>query len=274
MRKFLDSLKEEVLYEDSDEIPKNVQRVLAKLVYKEPFVAQLFGRGHTDWIVDNTSPTAGVMPHQGRIKFFYNSSFMGGLSEAEINFLLQHELYHIFRSHSSRGQGMGATTQGTHRLMNIAADSLINASCKSDGGFGGLPMKVIKGAWFLKSAGKEYGNVEEHWGKDAKDKYTGSEQTESVYKWMLKRDKGAGGKQPPPPPPPGDGDGPPPPPGPPWEPKVGEVVYNEKTKTYGKVTDIHGGKIKVDEISEKEAETAVSGLKLNKKKKAYRNFLA
>ena len=290
MNRFLDSLKYEVLYEASDEIPKKIQIVLAKLVYKEPFVAQLFGRGHTDWIPDSSIDTAGVRPHQGRIQFYYNPSFIEGLSGPELNFLLQHELYHIFRSHSSRAQAVGAGTERTHKLHNIAADALINGDCEKDGGFGGLAMKVIKGAWFLKgkAKGDEHGNVEEHWQKDAKDKYGGSEQSEAIYKWMLERDKqakekeqeqgqegqegqqGQGQSQ---------GQGGEGPPQPPWEPSIGDVVFNKKTGKYGKVSNISNGKVKVDEVSEQEATAAISQFKQGfnkavKKKKVYRNLMA
>jgi len=280
MHQFLDILKEEVLHEASDEIPKNIQKILSKLVYKEPFVARLFSRSHTDWIADSSIDTAGVMPKQGRIKFYYNPSFINGLSEGELNFLLQHELYHIFRSHSKRGQGMGATSSRTHYLMNVAADSLINEDCEKDGGFGGLSMKVIEGAWFVDYRSDKYGSVEKHWQKDKNDKFSGSKQTEAIYKWMLERDKEAqqknqqqqqqqqqnqqqqkGQGQ-------GQGQGQ----QPPWEPSVGDVVFNKKTGKYGKVTNIGSNKVKVEEITEEEAgQIAAQGFQ--RKKKTYRNLL-
>lgn len=285
MNKFLEVLKEEVvLQEASDEIPKSIQKILAKLVYKEPFVARMFSRSHTDWIADSSIDTAGVMTRQGRIKFYYNPGFISGLSDAELNFLLQHELYHIFRSHTKRGSAIGATTGRTHYLMNVAEDSLINTDCEKDGGFGGLPMKVIDGAWFVEDRGDKYGSVEKHWQKDKNDAYTGSKQSEAIYKWMLERDKqaqqkqqqqqqnqnqqqqdqegqgqegqGEEGQQPP------------------WEPSIGDVVYNKKTGKYGKVTNVANGKAKVEEISEQEAEAAVSQFKQGfKRKKKYGNLL-
>ena len=251
---FIDVLYEEILLEiEGGEVPKSIQKILAKLVYSEPFIARLFSRSHTDWIQDNSISTAGVRPYQGRIQFSYNSSFINGLSPAEINFLLQHELYHIFRKHSERAAAAGATTKRTHRLANIAMDSLINAESEKDGGFGGLPMKVIEGGWFLKEHAGNFNSVEEHWQKDKKDVYNGSPNTEPIYKWMKQRDADAQKKEEPEE---GEGEGeggeggPPPPQ---WEPTVGDIIKNKKTGEYGRVTDLGHGKAKVEKISKEEA---------------------
>lgn len=272
MAKFLEVLAEEVLTEDSAKIPEKIQKLLTKLIYKEPFVSKLYSRSHTDYIADSSISTAGVTTKLGRIKFYYNPSFIDSLSDAEMNFLLQHELYHIFRSHGKRGSGAGATTQRLHYLHNIAADCLINADCIKDGGFGGLPMKVIEGAWFIDNdkVGEKYGSVNDTWGKDENDKYNGALMSEKLYKWMLERDKNAQQKQQQQQGQQGDqeqddqsqGQGQ----GQPWEPSIGDVVWNKKTKQYGKVTGRSGKNVKVEPISEQEAEAAL-GNQLRRKDK-------
>lgn len=295
---FINLLQEEILTEeDQNAIPQNFQKILSKLVYKEPFVARLFGRSHTDWIKTTAIKTMGVTPKMGRIKFYYNPTWMNQRTDAELNFLLQHEIYHIFRSHGSRGAGVGATTKRLHELHNIAADALINGDCIKDGGFGGLPSKAPEGGWFLDdSQGNDYSSVNAVWGKDGqvkyntkgepismkdgKDVYTGTMNSENIYKWMLERDKDAQKKIPPQEQQEGEGEG-----GgdeqPKWEPSIGDVVFNKKTGKYGKVTGRHGKNVKVEEITEEEAKASLesksfktlASTKINRKEKLKKSGL-
>jgi hypothetical protein len=253
---FLEKLAIEILNEDEGEaVPENIQKLLTKLVYKEPFVARLYSRANTVYISDPSVETAGVRPHQGRIEFSYNPTFLKDLTEPELNFLLQHEVYHIFRSHGKRGAAAGATTNRLHYVMNVAQDALINADCEKDGGFGGHPMEVIKGAWFVEKKAN-MGSIEETWGA-GKEKYKGNPVAEPLFKWMVDRDKQAQqqqGQQGQGKPQKGKGEGQ----GgggqaPPWEPSVGDVVFNKKTNEYGKVTGRSGKNVKIDSITEEEA---------------------
>lgn len=265
MNSFIKKLIEDLGHDDiksSGPIPDKIQSILTKLVYKEPFISKLFSRLHTDYIADSSMSTAGVMPKLGRIQFYYNPEFINKLSEAELNFLLKHELYHIFRSHSKRGSAAGATTERLHYLANIAMDCLINEDCKNEPGFGGLPTKVIEKAWFIDAPSQQYSSVNDIWGRDENDNYSGEKITENLYKWILERDKEAQQKQqkqqkq-------GQGQGQ----QSSWEPSIGDIVYNKKSNQYGKIVNRYGKNVKVEPISETEAKDILSKSSFINKKK-------
>jgi hypothetical protein len=253
-------------------LPPEIANIVTKLVYKEPFVARMLSRSYTRYFKDSSISTAGVRPWRGKIEFYYNPQFLAQLSEPEVVFLIAHELFHIIRSHNIRGSGAGATTNRLHYLMNVAQDSMINGEIQKRGkGPGGLPMKVIEGAWFLKKgdepSGGKYGIIEEEWQRDKKDDYKGSKVSEPIYKWMKERDleaqqknkkqqqqqsqqsqQGQQGQQ-------GQQQG-----QPQWEAAVGEPVYNEKSNEYGIVTDVQGKKVTVTKVTEQEALDAAKKL--------------
>jgi Putative metallopeptidase domain len=239
-------LRERVLLEDGDTPPKIIQELLFKISYVNPFISNLLGSTHTDWYEDTSIDTAGVTVKFGKIHFFYNPEFIESLSEPELVFLLMHEIYHIFKQHTIRGKMTGGDPE-KHTLFNIAADAIINDEVEKDGGPGGRPLKVIPHAWFIKPHGAagEYGSVEKEFQKDPKDLYNGKDLTEELYKWMLDRK----GNWQPPKPSPGN-----PPPAPPWHPKVGEIIYNDKTGEYGKIATISGKKYTVETMTEQEVE--------------------
>jgi hypothetical protein len=241
-------LQKRVLLEDGDAPPKIIQELLFKISYVNPFISNLLSSSHTDWYEEPGIETAGVTVRFGKIHFFYNPEFIASLSEPELVFLLLHELYHIFKQHTIRGKMAGGDPEKAH-LFNVAADAIINDEVEKDGGPGGRPIKVIDHAWFIKPRGTsgQYGSVEKEFQNDPKDDYKGQELTEELYKWMLDRKKNYA----PPPPKPGSGKGNP------YVPKVGDVVWNEKTQEYGKVSSIAGKKISVETMTEKEAEAAL-----------------
>lgn len=267
---FLTKLTEEILYEAEEDlgVPPKVQKLLTHFVYSEPFAYKFFSEAFTDWISDSSVPTAGVAVRRGRIKFYYNPAFINGLSEGQLNFLLQHELYHILRGHQNRASRLGATNQQDHQIFNIAADSLINEDCFDDGGFGNRSIKFIDGGWTLKKkdlpGASEVNTLEDQ----MKEEYTGNRTVEAVYKWSKKKiddykqqqdEKGENGE--------GEseddtGDA---------EQqkrdmiKPGSVVRN-KNGSFGRVKSVDGDNIEVEEISEEEAKQSIQQSFVKKKK--------
>jgi len=257
---FLENLKVELLNEEQNKMPKKVQKLLAHFVYSEPFVYKLFGRGHTVWIPEPSIQTAGVTIKLGKIYFYYSPKFMDSLSEGELNFLLQHELYHITRSHSGaggRGQRLTKGNKSLHHLANIAMDSIINEDLIADGGFGGRSMKMIEGGWVLNKAPSDVKTsvIEKEFQNDEKDVYKDGRSLEKVYKWMVERrdnqkqkepeegEEGEGGEG-------GEGEGG----DDSWLPSDGSIVKNRKTGQYGQVKKIgSNGKAEVRVITKDEA---------------------
>jgi predicted metal-dependent peptidase len=65
-------------------------------------------------------PTAGVNVSAQGMNFFWNRSFIDGLAQAQVNFLLLHEEFHLLFDHIKRSVGYDS------RMANIAQDMIIN----------------------------------------------------------------------------------------------------------------------------------------------------
>lgn len=67
-------------------------------------------------------PTCAVNVTSKGFNFYYNSEFLNGLSQKEVNFITLHEDFHLLWNHPKRT----ITGQFDHKLANIAQDMIIN----------------------------------------------------------------------------------------------------------------------------------------------------
>jgi predicted metal-dependent peptidase len=71
---------------------------------------------------NNKMPTCAVNMTSKGFNFFYNSEFLAGLSQKEVNFITLHEDFHLLWNHPRRT----ITGQYDPKLANIAQDMIIN----------------------------------------------------------------------------------------------------------------------------------------------------
>ncbi len=67
-------------------------------------------------------PTCAVNMTPKGMNFYYNSEFLNGLTQKEVNFITLHEDFHLLWNHPKRT----ITGQYDHKLANIAQDMIIN----------------------------------------------------------------------------------------------------------------------------------------------------
>ena len=67
-------------------------------------------------------PTCAVNITGKGMNFYYNSKFLDGKTQKEVNFIVIHELFHLLWSHPKRT----ITGQYEHKLSNVAQDMIIN----------------------------------------------------------------------------------------------------------------------------------------------------
>ena len=67
-------------------------------------------------------PTCGVNMTTKGMNFYFNSEFLNGLSQKEINFIVLHEDFHLLWNHPKRT----ITGQYDHKMSNIVQDMIIN----------------------------------------------------------------------------------------------------------------------------------------------------
>ena len=67
-------------------------------------------------------PTCAVNITSKGMNFFYNSKFLDGKTQKEVNFIVIHEIFHLLWSHPKRT----ISGQYEHKLANIAQDMIIN----------------------------------------------------------------------------------------------------------------------------------------------------
>jgi predicted metal-dependent peptidase len=102
----------------------DMNKQVLKLLYNEPFFAAISRR------VNKTEtkkvPTAGVhVDDRGFFEMFYNSEWLGTLTDAQQRGLLKHEFYHLLFDHCV---GQGTRLEGVdHKDANIATDLAINS---------------------------------------------------------------------------------------------------------------------------------------------------
>lgn len=72
------------------------------------------------------SPTMGVGVVEGRIKLFYNTDFLAGLTDNQAVVILKHEVLHLINDHLTRGTGAKEKDMTKHQMENIAMDCAIN----------------------------------------------------------------------------------------------------------------------------------------------------
>ena len=223
--------------------PAKIRPMLLRLSDADRFSFKLL-TDYTDWHSGGT-PTMGVSVRNRRVQFYYNQEFLDSLTDDELRFIIHHELLHIVLAHQVREKISGSGEVRDHELFNIAADSIINQMCNSHALFK-QPEVMPERGYLIRTDDARYASTEKEWQANPDDKYEGSEVAEALYAWMKTRDAavqkkeqeqqgkgGAGGE----------------------DTKPGKVIYNEETGQYGKiVADPVNGKVKVDVISEEEAE--------------------
>lgn len=153
--------------------PAKIQTAfLNKISLTSPYIYYIY-RYRTHYIKSNDINTAGVLPSQGVVKFYYNEQFVNGLSDEELVFLMEHELEHVVRDHSQVFQRLKVFARVTeeqggdsfsHEVFNLAADSRINADLlgighdgkqEKDGRLTHLSHKMISGGWVFNDGPKE-----------------------------------------------------------------------------------------------------------------------
>ena len=76
----------------------------------------------------NDIPTCAVNVTEGGLCFYYNTEFLNSLPQTAVNFVVIHELLHLFWDHISRIK----SSQFDHKLSNIAQDMIINYTIVKD----------------------------------------------------------------------------------------------------------------------------------------------
>lgn len=114
-------------------------------------------------------PTCAVNMTSKGMNFYYNSEFLNGLSQKEVNFITLHEDFHLLWNHPKRT----ITGQYDHKLANIAQDMIINHIIVED-----IP------DWFVEIPKDEKGR---NMALFVPKEYQGKLIFEELYEWL--RDK-------------------------------------------------------------------------------------
>lgn len=114
-------------------------------------------------------PTCAVNMTSKGMNFYYNSEFLNGLSQKEVNFITLHEDFHLLWNHPKRT----ITGQYDHKLANIAQDMIINHIIVED-----IP------EWFIEIPKDEKGR---NMALFVPKEYEGKLIFEELYEWL--RDK-------------------------------------------------------------------------------------
>ena len=116
--------KAELSAEERNDIKEKVIRARVQMLFKYPFFAQLAIRLKLVEVTDAWCPTAAT---DGR-NMYYNPHFFKVLTQAEITFVVAHEVLHCVYDHMTPMQ------EGwDKRLFNIAADYIINMDLTKTG---------------------------------------------------------------------------------------------------------------------------------------------
>jgi len=226
----------------SRQLPVKIANILRKLGTKDEFMYMVL-KEKTHWYISsNPSDTAGIAwdpNHPNELMLLVGPKCING-SENELAFTLAHEFAHFFRKHLDDGIYTG---KPDHDIANIAEDSLINDDLFKAGSFAGYKLKPPFAVFTLKTpeyAGIKMGYLE---GPDQmNEKFDGNISSKGVYDWLMKNPKevkklkGEDGQKPQGPG--GDPGGGSSTPMPPTFPKVGDIVRNQHTGEYGRVTKV------------------------------------
>lgn len=103
-----------------EKLMESIQRMLIDIKYNLPFYGNynLF----INFSERKDMPTCAVNMTSTGMNFYYNSEFLNGLSQKEVNFITLHEDFHLLWNHPKRT----ITGQYDHKLANIAQDMIIN----------------------------------------------------------------------------------------------------------------------------------------------------
>ena len=103
-----------------EKIMQSCQEMLIDLTINLPYYGNflLF----MNFIESKHLPTCGVNITGKGMNFYYNSKFLDGKTQKEVNFIVIHEIFHLLWSHPKRT----ITGQYEHKLANIAQDMIIN----------------------------------------------------------------------------------------------------------------------------------------------------
>jgi predicted metal-dependent peptidase len=103
-----------------EKIMESCQEMLIDLTVNLPYYGNflLF----MNFIERKDLPTCAVNITAKGMNFYYNSKFLDGKTQKEVNFIVIHEIFHLLWSHPKRTM----TGQYEHKLANIAQDMIIN----------------------------------------------------------------------------------------------------------------------------------------------------
>jgi predicted metal-dependent peptidase len=103
-----------------EKLMESIQIMLIDIKYNLPFY------GNYNLFINFSErkdlPTCAVNMTTTGMNFYYNSEFLNGLSQKEVNFITLHEDFHLLWNHPKRT----ITGQYDHKLANIAQDMIIN----------------------------------------------------------------------------------------------------------------------------------------------------
>lgn len=153
-----------------------------------PAIAMMWARVKSHLTISTEFPTWAVT-ERGQV--FVNPEWSRGMSGANVQFLLAHEMMHVILRHSPRAEALGLMARlpsgefqvidpDRCKLWGIATDMAINSALVADG-IGTMPA-----------------DDSPHAGVRIPDAYTGQRDAESIYYWLLKQAQqapqgGAGG---------------------------------------------------------------------------------
>ena len=107
---------------------ERIQQRMSRLILKRPFIGALALR--LTLVEDNSQPTG----YTDSKVLGYNSHFVDGLTDQELDFLIMHEVFHVVLKHCFRREGRDP------HVWNVAADHVVNLMLVADN------MTMIKSA--------------------------------------------------------------------------------------------------------------------------------
>ena len=259
MSDFLLRLRHELLTENlipmNNNKPPALLNILRQLAKVDRFMYMICTEATNFYLDKSPDGTAAIgwdTSDPGKLALSIGTEcIMGG--EQVIAFVLAHEYAHFFRHHIDDGL---YNKYSDHKAANIVEDSMIDDMVLQQGSFAGVRVKTPFPVYTLHT--ETFGGMKQNCLEVlAGEKYEGPELSKNVYDWYLKnkdkikqnfkdqnKDKGKGeegeegddedqnqqGKQ-----------------GPQY-PKVGDIVLNQKTGEYGRVTSVDQSGQKVNGV--------------------------
>lgn len=103
-----------------------IKTLLIDITLNLPFYGEF--NLHVNFEEQESVGTCGVNVTAKGMNFYYSPSFLDGLSQKEVNFIVLHEDFHLLFNHPKRT----VTGQYNHKLANIAQDMIINHTIWED----------------------------------------------------------------------------------------------------------------------------------------------